>query len=293
MIIQFKTLQKQGFLQMKDISLRPKQQLMNLLDAVQQMENLPSTNRNVIIDRALNMALKSSSVNWNAVSEVSIDHLYEDKVPNHIVLKVDDEKFSTVNEQIKSAFNVEKITIPYTLKLLLTLYFIHLKQQTDNANQQEHTSQLLIPVNAVATVVKNFDTLAIKNGYEQSIYSWKKRLADLCKLYLRNNADVHEQLLNQCQADLKVCIDFIDLSKYLGEKATNTQPTMTYLAKILAGIFIIRIESSFEPNESKVMLDQIVKGLESEFQTIGAAIDENNSAEYYKNVYAKMMGGKL
>ena len=271
---------------MKDISLRPKKQLMNLFEAVQNLEILPSTNRNSIVDRALDVALKSNHVNWQAVSEISIDDHFNESIPAHIVLKVDKEKFSKVNEQIKTTFNAEKITIPYTLKLLLTLYFVYLKQQTDTASQDDKMSELLTPEIKV-------DTLILKNEYEQSIYSGKKRLFEVCRVFLKENPMVQEQLTIQSKRDLKRCADFIDLNSYFTHVKQEITPSFTYLAKILAGLFILRVESMLEGGESKNMLDQIVKQLENEFETIGTAIDQANSADYYKNVYAKMMGGKI
>jgi len=274
---------------MRDISLRPKQQLMNLFDAVQNMENLPSTNRNSIIDRALDMALKSNHVNWKAVSEVAIENVFNSKVPNHIVLKVDEQKFSEVNKQIKTVFEMEKITIPYTLKLLLTLYFIHLKQQTDHASQNEHLSELL-SLNPTSEI----STLALKHEYDHSIYSSKRRLLDVCKVFLRNNLEVHAQLASLCQVEMQGYHDFINLSKYLTDKTAKTAPNSTYLGKVLAGLFILRVESVYETGEIKTILDQILTQLEVEFNTIGTVIDNNvDSADYYKNVYAKMMGGKI
>ena len=267
---------------LKDISLRPKKQLMSLFEAVQNLDNLPSTNRNSIIDRALNVSLNSSYVNWQAVSEVLIESSFNSSIPNHIVLKVDGEKFSQVKNQIKEAFGVEKVTIPYTLKLLLTFYFIHLKQQTEAANEKSRMSELLKP-NA------KIDTVALKNEYEQSFYSGKKRLLEICRVFLKSNPEINEQLTKQCARGLTMCTDFIDLSKYFSD-LNDSNPSSTYTAKVLAGLFILRIESIFEPNESKGMLDQVIKQLEVEFQTVGNAIDD--SGDYYKNVYAKMMGGR-
>jgi len=269
---------------MKDISLRPKKQLMSLFEAVQNLDNLPSTNRNSIIERALDVALKSSYVNWQAVSEVLIENNFNHAIPTHIVLKVDEERFSQVKMQIKEAFGVDKITIPYTLRLLLTLYFIHLKQQADHASQSDKMTELLSPDTKI-------DTVALKNEYEQSFYSGKKRLFEICKVFLKNNPSINEQLTEQSARGLKVCTDFIDLSKYFLNVSGST-PTATYTAKVLAGLFIFRIESIFEPVESKNILDQIIKQLEIEFQTIGNAIDNTDSDDYYKNVYAKMMGGR-
>ena len=269
---------------MKDISLRPKKQLMSLFEAVQNLDNLPSTNRNSVIDRALNVSLKSSYVNWQAVSEVLIENNFNSSIPNHIVLKVDEGKFLQVKAQIKEAFSVEKITIPYTLRLLLTLYFTHLKQQTDAANEKGNMSELL-------QQDAKIDTMALKNEYEQSFYSGKKRLLEICRVFLKNNPNVNERLREQSEQGLKMCTDFIDLSKYF-VNMRDSSPTSTYTAKVLAGLFILRIESNFEANESKVMLDKLIKQLEVEFQTIGHVIDNADTGDYYKNVYAKMMGGR-
>ena len=271
---------------MKDISLRPKRPLMNLLETVQSLDNLPSTNRNSIIDRALDIALKTTYVNWKSVSEVSIEDNFNSHIPTHIVLQVDEEKFSQVNEQIKEAFEAEKITIPYTLKLLLTLYFIHLKQQFDTANQNGNISEMLVSDSKV-------DTLALKNEYDQSLYSGKKRLFEICKVYLKNHPNINEQLTSQSSRDLNKYIEFIDLNKYFEQHVSESNPTSTFLAKVLAGLFILRIESIFPASESKGILDQIVKQLETEFQIIGEISNNTDSADYYRNVYAKMMGGKI
>ena len=259
---------------------------MNLFETVQNLDNLPSTNRNSIIDRALDVALKATYVNWQSVSEVSIEDHFNGHIPTHIVLQVDEEKFSQVNKQIKEAFTAEKITIPYTLKLLLTLYFIHLKQQSDTANQNDNINELLVPDSKI-------DTLALKNEYDQSLYSGKKRLCELCKVYLKNYPDINEQLSKQSARDLNKYTEFIDLNKYFESLVSESTPTSTYLAKVLAGLFILRIESVTPSNESKALLDQIVKQIEDEFQIVGEIPHNGDSADYYRNVYAKMMGGKI
>lgn len=271
---------------MKDISLRPKPHLMNLFEVVQNLDNLPSINRNSIIDRALDVALKSSHVNWQAVSEVSIENKFNHQVPTHVVLKVDEEKFSQIKGQIKEAFHVEKVTIPYTLKLLLTLYFIHLKQQADTANQKERMHEILTPDGEIHTWV-------LKNEYEQSLYSGKRRLFDICKVFLKHHPTINEQLIEQGSRELKAYRELIDLNKYFAHMDRESSPTSTYTTKVLAGLFILRIESVFEQAESKNKLDHLVKQLEIEFQIIGEANTQAESTDYYKHVYAKMMGGKV
>lgn len=274
---------------MKDISLRPKKQLMGLLEAVQNLEYLPNTNRNSIIDRALDVALASSYINWQAVSEMLIEEeeAFTGHIPNHIVLKVDPEKFSQVNEQIKSAFKAEKITIPYTLKLLLSLYFIHLKKQREPMMQNEQLDEILTSPSA------QIDTLRLKSEYEHSIYSGKKRLLNVCKVLLQQSPTIHDEVLRAGKRDLDLFMGYLDLNKYFVDGPEEKNPTLTYLAKVLAGLFILCIESTTQPNESKNELDKVVKKMEIEFQSVGYATIQDHKGDYYKDVYAKMMGGKI
>ncbi|MCL1991178.1 MAG: hypothetical protein FWG67_09860 [Defluviitaleaceae bacterium] len=271
---------------MKDISLRPKQQLMNLFEAVQKMENLPKTDRNSIVDHAMKVALTSNNVDWQAVSEISIGETFKDAIPAHIVLKVDEKRFLQIKAQIKTTFGTEKITIPYTLKLLLTLYLVYLKQQTNVASQREHLGELL-------TADLKMNTLLLKSEYEQSIYSGKKRLFNVCQVFLKQYPIIYEQLLRQSKEDLKICRMFTDLNKYFDQEATETSPTPMYLGKVMAGLIILRIESTTHPNGMKAALDHVVKKMEAELQTIGHAIDHEEAISYYKNIYAKMMGGRI
>jgi len=271
---------------MKDISLRPKKQLMGLFEAVQNIESLPTINRNSIIDRALDVALASSYVNWQAVSEVLIEEEFTGSIPTHVVLKVDPEKFFQVNEQIKQTFNAEKITIPYTLKLLLTLYLIHLKQQSKPASNNETLTEISIPHIQI-------DTLRLKSEYEQSIYSGKKRLFEMCKVLLKQSPAIYEQLLRAGKGDLEMFKDVLDLSSYFASGHQETNPTLTYLGKVLAGLFILFVESTTQPHDIKNVLDDVVRKIEMEFPTVGHAVTQDNGSDYYKNVYAKMMGGKI
>jgi len=135
--------------------------------------------------------------------------------------------------------------------------------------------------------------LALKNEYDQSLYSGKKRLFEMCKVYLKSYPNINEQLTIQSSCDLNQYIEYIDLNKYFEDKASESNPTSIYIAKVLAGLFILRVESTSLPTESKNTLDQIVKQLETEFRIIGEAANHADSEDYYKNVYARMMGGKI
>lgn len=271
---------------MKDISLRPKKPLMILFEGIKRLESLPSINRNAIVERALNVAETHEFIDWRSVSEVVVDEIFEEKIPAHIVLKVDEVQFEKITAQIKATYTDEKITIPYTLKLLLTLYFIHLTQQTQVATKDENINKLKLPELEINTII-------LKNEYDQLMYPGKKRLLELCKTILSTNPDIETKLNASATQDLKSASTFLDLDPFLPDSLKQNVPTVNYIAKILAGLFVIHIESITNNGENKVLFEQLLKHLEFQFQTVGHAIDSDDSADYYKNVYAKMMGGKI
>ena len=271
---------------MKDVSLRPKKQLMNLFEAVQRMENSPEANRNAIISKAMILASGSSKIDWQSLSKITIEENFDKEIPNHIVLKVDEECFLKIKEQIKFAFGAEKVTIPYVVKLLLTLYYVHLSQQAEDAQKKVHIKQTF------AFDLK-VDTVVLKNEFEQSIYSGKKKLLNLCKILLMKNPDLYEQLLSQCKHDLKVYTDFFEPNKYFAYEMGEQNPTLIYLTKVVAGFLILRIGSVSGIDEARRILDEIVLKMEADLQVFGQPFDNKVDATYYKNVYAKMMGGRI
>jgi len=278
---------------MKDISLRPKKQLMNLFEAVQKLDNLPGVNRSLIIDRALDIAIQNKNINWQSLTEVAVENNFNGKIPSHVVLKVDESKFLKVKLQIQATFGVEKVTIPYTIVLLLTLYFIHLKQQVDLLKQDSPISDLPKIAKKLNHLDFKVDTWVIKNRYEQSAYAKKQRLLSVCELLIKSDFEIKNQLISQNSASLQRLRDLVNLDKYFNVATTPTIPTTTTLAKILAGIFIVRVSNIVDVVSNRnQLLDQIVNQLEAEFLPLENSTNNVNSATYYKEVYAKMMGGK-
>ena len=271
---------------MKDISLRPKVQLMNLFEGIKRLESLPSVNRNAIVARALHVALKHDYIDWQAVSEVNIPTLHDDKMPAHIVLKVDGDKFEQITTQIKAVYTTEKITIPYTLKLLLTLYFIHLTQQSNMVSENGHFESLIGPDVKI-------DTIGLKYLYEQAAFVGKKRLLEHSKTILKNHAGLRLRLRDAVKDVQNKLTTFFPMADYLPKTLQGVDVTEVYLAKVLSGVFIYQVEQRSKNGESKVAFEQLLKHLDEVLGVVGVLADGDESADYYRNVYAKMMGGKL
>ena len=271
---------------MKDISFRPTRLIMSIFEQIRKLDNLPNTDRNSITERALVIALKNKNLDWKFISTITVEEDFKGSIPKHIVLKVDEEKFNLVNEDIKNTFNMEKVTIPYTLKLLLSNYLSSLSSIT---NSHVAPTEIAVP--------KEIDLMLLKSEYVQSFYSNKKRLFEACKIYLKENIRIQKDLTERAMKQHQHLNKFLNLSKYYPDKRTEFgTPTATYLIKVLAGWFIFMVESQYEPSEANDVLDYVVKNLEEELQIKNGSLFEKmrsikdaESADYYKNVYARMM----
>ena len=269
---------------MKDISFRPTKLILSLFEQIRKLDPLPNTDRNSIVHRAMLAALKNKNLSWQFISAMAVDDdVFTGTIPKHVVLKIDEEKFDLINEQIKTAFSMEKITIPYTLKLLLVHYLSSLSQV------EMPTSQLQIP--------QEINVALLKNEYERSLYPYKKRLFETCKIYLHAHTPLQQCLTERAMHQSLQLNKFYDLSHYFPDHRTQTgSPTTTYLAKILAGWFIFLVESQYEVHDWNNSLDHVVKSLEDELQIKNESPLEKmrtkkdpETADYYKNVYARMM----
>lgn len=284
----------------KDISLRPTKVILSLFEQIRKLDNVPNTDRNSIVARSITVALENKNINWQLVATMSIEEDFIGNIPNHVVLKVEEENFNVINEQIKNAFNKEKITIPYTLKLLLVNYLAFLNQPNIAEIQ--------------ASIPQEIELALFKSEYVGSLYRNKKRLLETCKVYLNSNVSLKKNLNERATRQNKQLTNVYDLSNYFPDlmrtMSTNSlkehffpdkriefgTPTETYLAKVLAGWFIFMVESQYETSIWNDVLDCVVKNLEDELQIKNESPFEKirmqkdaETSDYYKNVYARMM----
>ncbi|MCL2560480.1 MAG: hypothetical protein FWE07_08320 [Turicibacter sp.] len=270
---------------MKDISLRPTKLILSLFEQIRKCDHLPNTDRNSIVDRSIELALKNRNIDWLFISTIFVEEDgFEGNIPNHVVLKVAEEKFDAVNEQIRVAFAMEKITIPYTLKLLLVHYLSSLKQ---------------VELSPPSVSIPHEINLAVYKGeYTQSLYRNKRRLLDVCRVYLKANPSLQQNLMQRVTEQNLELNKRYDLSKYFPDDRTEMgTPTATHLAQILAGWFISLAEAQYETSLWDGILAHIIKTLEEELQMINESPlqkmglkKDAETADYYKNVYSRMIG---
>lgn len=113
----------------KIISIRRNNQILSLFAKIQQFQ--VSSNRTDIINAAINNALeqrKNNSLNWRSIASAKIPSIHIDHdLPSFIQLRVDENKYIEIVNQIKNDFELQKNSpASFVVKLLLINYLLFL-----------------------------------------------------------------------------------------------------------------------------------------------------------------------
>lgn len=115
----------------KILSIRKNNQVFSLFLKIQEYQK--SANRTDIVNAAIQKALedrKNGGLNWNAIASGKIPSVYieNNDFPEFIQLRVDEDKYREIVEQMKKDFNLEKGgPTPFVVKLLLINYLLFLE----------------------------------------------------------------------------------------------------------------------------------------------------------------------
>ena len=108
------------------LSIRKNNQVFSLFVKIQEYQK--SANRTDIVNAAIQKALEDREngvLNWNTIASGKIPSVYieNDGFPEFIQLRVDEDKYGAIVNQMKKAFNLEKGSpAPFVVKLLLINY---------------------------------------------------------------------------------------------------------------------------------------------------------------------------
>ena len=115
----------------KILSIRKNNQVFSLFVKIQEYQK--SANRTDIVNAAIQKALDdrdNGTLNWNTIASGKIPSVYieSDDFPEFIQLRVDEDKYGEIIEQMKKDFNLEKGSpAPFVVKLLLIKYLLFLE----------------------------------------------------------------------------------------------------------------------------------------------------------------------
>ena len=107
----------------KILSIRKNNQVFSLFVKIQEYQK--SANRTDIVNAAIQKALDdrdNGTLNWNTIASGKIPSVYieNDDFPEFIQLRVDEDKYGEIVNQMKKDFNLEKGSpAPFVVKLLL------------------------------------------------------------------------------------------------------------------------------------------------------------------------------
>ena len=115
----------------KILSIRKNNQIFSLFIKIQEYQK--SANRTDIVNAAIQKALndrENGNLNWNIIASGKIPSLYieNDDFPKFIQLRVDEDKYVKIVDQMKKDFNLEKGSpASFVVKLLLINYLLFLE----------------------------------------------------------------------------------------------------------------------------------------------------------------------
>lgn len=118
----------------KILSIRKNNQVFSLFIKIQEYQK--SANRTDIINATIQKALddrENGTLNWNTIASYKIPYVYieNDDFPEFIQLRVNEEKYGEIVNQMKMDFNLEKGSpAPFVVKLLLINYLLFLESKT-------------------------------------------------------------------------------------------------------------------------------------------------------------------
>ena len=131
------------------LSLRKNSPIFSLFIKIQEYQK--SANRTDIINAAIQKALddrKKGTLNWNTIASSRVPSLYIESsdlhdFPEFIQLRVDEDKYNNIVEQMKDDFCLQKNSpAPFVVKLLLINYLLFLESNGVEIINQKKDSNI-------------------------------------------------------------------------------------------------------------------------------------------------------
>lgn len=225
----------------KILSIRPNLQISLLFAEIQDYQE--TANRNEIVNSALEKSIEQK-VDWRVATKFKVDESSEEiKQPDFMQIRVDENKYNLVVNEIKQAFDLKRVTAPYLIRLILVNYLLFLK---NNGNKE-----------VISTVEKivdfGIDCLVFKNEYDRSEYAKKELLLVLSRKILELNSDLNIKIRSQMNERIRKYSDYFNIEKYYPRPRSDFGTcNIVFVSKVLAGLFLL-ISEVEEINPDKMV----------------------------------------
>lgn len=210
----------------KILSIRPNKQISTLFAEIQ---NYQEVNRTEIVNRSLEKAI-SKKVDWRAISRLKIKEVEVELVqPDFMQIRVEDSNYNIIVKEIKETFDLQRVTAPYLIKLLLSFYLTELRKKYDD---------IFIDIENIVDF--GLDCIVFKKEYDASEYASKEKLYELSRIYLEKcNPIMNKAIREQINSKLKCYSDFFNIDKYILKPRSDFGCcNIIYVSKVLAGLFL-------------------------------------------------------
>ncbi|OME46847.1 hypothetical protein BSK59_28805 [Paenibacillus odorifer] len=216
----------------KMLSIRPNWQIRSLFFEIQKYQE--AANRTEIANWALEKAVEQK-VDWRKVSKIKIEETEEEiKQPEFMQIRVDEEYYNKVVEQIMDTFKLKRLKAPYLIQLVLVNYLSIII----NGDKDESIGT------AEKMIDYGIDPLVFKNAYELSDDMNKDQLLELARQYLEEyDTELNRKIRTQMNQKIKLHSDYFDVDKYY-PKPRNDFGTcnIRFVSKCLAGLLLVLVE---------------------------------------------------
>jgi len=217
----------------KMLSIRSNRQISSLFVEIQKYQE--AANRTEIANWALEEAVEQK-VDWIEVSKFKIEVAEEEiKQPEFMQIRVDEEKYITVVEQIMDTFKLKRLKAPYLVQMILKNYYL--------SNFKKGYKDEIIG-KAEKMIDYGIDPLVFKNAYELSDDLNKEQLLELARQYLEEyDTELNNKIRLQMNQKIKQYSDFFNSNRYLQKTRTDFGTcNIRFVSKCLAGLLLILIE---------------------------------------------------
>lgn len=220
----------------KYASVRPKRELIALFELINKIEGAQDTDRQSVFERAMQYVVKSGTsvlrtAEKQRVEETDVGEL---QLPSSLKVRVDENLFKQTVEMFKEVFKIERVKIPYLMRVTLTAYLSHL--------QHEYKNTIITEIEPL--IEFGIDPFVFKQEYEHSANPNKEKLYELSRKYLENvDVKLNKHLRDQVNKQIQGYSDYFNVSKYFPKKrAAFATTNIIFISKVLAGLILFQCE---------------------------------------------------
>lgn len=218
----------------KYASVRPTKELIALFELINNVEVAQDNDRQAVFERAMKYVAESGISVLKIAEKSRVEETDIDEVPSSLKVRVDETLFKQLIEMFREAFQIERVKIPYLMRITLTAYLLHI--------QQKYKNTIINEINPL--IEFGIDPLVFKQEYEHSDEPNKVELYKVSREYLENvNLELNRHLREQVNKQIQGFSDYYNIGKYYPKRgATFAKTNIIFISKVFAGLVLFQCD---------------------------------------------------